>query len=236
MAEQQDQQNTVINDQMRKLNVALYYSANDMVKAKQMMSGSYKDLVVFKAKFSSSSVYGVFIIFFNKIYSKYIDAYVLISPDYALNSMLTSDDWKLFERQIAEYKGKIENSRVGLDFRDKVEKGFTLSFSQEITKLIERNDQVQIHHVLQKLIQEQSSLKRVDLSIGIQEISSLDMEFDSLTSRKLDPKTITPGTQEQPSVAEVSQKENKPGGEEEPQEGVDPFSGEREAYIPDSPR
>ena len=54
----------------KKMQIALYYTYGDQDKARKMLSDSYKDLVIFKGKFSSASVYGAFLIFVNKIYFK----------------------------------------------------------------------------------------------------------------------------------------------------------------------
>ena len=40
----------------KKMQIALYYTYGDQDKARKMLSDSYKDLVIFKGKFSSASV------------------------------------------------------------------------------------------------------------------------------------------------------------------------------------
>jgi len=178
-------------DQVRKMNIALHYVANDMVKAKQMVSGSYRDLIVFKGRFSSSSLYGCFIIFFNKVYSKVTDSTFVLSPDYALGGINTTQDWKTFEKDMVDHQKNSETSRASQDIKDKIDRSFTLAICNELSRLLERNDMIQVQHVIQKILQESTGFKRVDLKVELQELSSLEMELDSITSRKVDAKTLS---------------------------------------------
>ena len=54
-----------LSEQTKKLQIALYYTFGDEDKAKKMVNGTYLDLYVIKGKFSSSSVYGAFVVFLN---------------------------------------------------------------------------------------------------------------------------------------------------------------------------
>lgn len=179
-----------LSEQSKKVDIALHYTNGDMDKAKQMVSGNYRDLAVIKGKFSSSSLYGTFVLFFNVEYSRLTDSFFSVSPDYELSGLNNRQDWKLYEKDIQEYKDKTDASRYSSDFKDKFDKGFTLTFSKELAKNIKKDDTTQIIHVLQKYIQEISGLKRLDLSVEFQNASSLEMELESISTRKLDKKIL----------------------------------------------
>ena len=55
-------------EQKRKLDISLHYTHNDMEKAKKMASGNYLDLYVIKARFSASTTFGAFLLFFNILF------------------------------------------------------------------------------------------------------------------------------------------------------------------------
>ncbi|MBP7901889.1 MAG: hypothetical protein KA015_03620 [Spirochaetes bacterium] len=197
------------------VDIALYYVGNDMVKAKQMAAGSYKDAVAMKGVFSSSSLYGVFLIFFNKTYNRIMDSLFVISPDYTINSLNNHQDWRTFEKDMLTARQKSENARASSDIKDKIERSFTGSLCVEIGRLLERKDEVQAQHIIQKILTESTGFKRVELKLLFQETSSLDIELDSQTSRKMDAKAIA---QQENKSAEKTDQETPL---DEPQIGKD---------------
>lgn len=188
MAEKDEKSN--LSDQVKRMNIALHYVNNDMVKAKQMVSGSYKDIIAFKGVFSSSTLYGVFLIFFNKAYNRISDSFFVVSPDYTINSLNNNQDWRSFEKDMLTAKQKGENARASTDIKDKVERSFTGSLCTELSRLLERNDEIQAQHLIQKLLTESTGFKRLELKLFFQETSSLDVEIDSQTTRKTDAKAM----------------------------------------------
>ena len=199
MSEKDEKAN--LADQVKKIDIALYYVGNDMVKAKQMAAGSYKDAVAMKGVFSSSSLYGNFLIFFNKTYNRIIDSLFVISPDYTINSVNNHQDWRTFEKDMLAARQKSENARASSDIKDKVERSFTGSLCVELGRLLERNDEVQAQHIVQKILTESTGFKRVELKLLFQETSSLDIELDSQSSRKMDSKAAA---QENKAAEKVS--------------------------------
>ncbi|MBN1500213.1 MAG: hypothetical protein JW982_08660 [Spirochaetes bacterium] len=177
------------SEQSKKINIAMHYLNNDMEKAKMMVAGKLKDIVIVKGTFSSSSLYGAFILFFNYLNLILADSSFLVSPDYSISGIKNSADWKVFEKEIVEIRNR-ENSRVSGDFKEKFDAGFTLTFSREFAKMIKAKDTTQLTYILQKYLTENSGLKRLALNLEYQTASSLEMELDSVTSKKLDKKII----------------------------------------------
>lgn len=191
-----------LNEQSKKINIAMHYLSNDMEKSKLMVSGKLKDLIVIKGIFSSSSLYGAFILFFNYGYSMLTDCYFLVSKDYSISSIRTSQDWKTFEKEVTDFSNA-DNSRISYDFKEKFETGFTGALGKEITKFLKVKDTTQVIHILQRYISERSELKRTELALDFQSVSSLEMELDSMTSKKLDKKIIEKKKQDVEKKVEV---------------------------------
>lgn len=177
-----------LSDQTKKYDIAMYYTNGDKEKSKHMVTNSYMDMVAIKARFSSSSVYGAFILFFNHVFQKIEHAVFVISPDYQIQALNSRDDWRAFEKEILNSRTSSASSRINADFSDKFMKGFTGSLARELAKYIENNDLTQIVHLLQRFLQESSELKRIEVSVDTQKMSSLQMELDSESSNKIDAK------------------------------------------------
>lgn len=177
-----------LSDQTRKYDIAMYYTNGDKEKSKRMVTNSYSDMVAIKSKFSSSSLYGAFILFFNFAMQRMDHAVFVVSPDYQLQSLNSREDWKIFEKEIMNSRTSSASSRVNDDFADKFKKGFVMSLCKEFATYIKNNDITQVIHLLQRFLQESSELKRIEVSVDLQKISSLQMELDSITSSKIDAK------------------------------------------------
>jgi hypothetical protein len=192
-----------LSEQTKKINIALHYTGNDMEKAKQMVAGSYKDLLALKVKFTSSSQYCVFLMFINAIQSRVVDSFFVVSNDYLVSNIDNMQDWRLFEKDISTARANITDFRLVNELKDKIEKSFTSAVCTSIVKLYEK-DTTQLNHIIQKMIQESTGLQRVDVSFEVVKISSLEMESDAISTRKIDsmPKDAEPVVEEKPVTAE----------------------------------
>ena len=174
-----------LQEQTKKINIALHYTGNDMEKAKLMVAGSYKDLLACKVKFTSSSQYCVFLMFINAVQSRVMDSFFVVSNDYMVANIDNVQDWRLFEMDIATARANITDFRLVNEFKDKIDRAFTSAVCTSIVRLYEK-DTTQLNHILQKTIQECTGLQRVDVSFEISKISSLEMELDAISTRKID--------------------------------------------------
>ena len=89
-----------LSEQTKKLDIAAFYTHGNMERAKQMVSVMYKDIYVLKGKFTSSSVYGAFIRFFNLPYCSMICAHSILSHSFDVNDLKTNLEWKEFEKDL----------------------------------------------------------------------------------------------------------------------------------------
>ncbi|MBN2435271.1 MAG: hypothetical protein JXK07_08410 [Spirochaetes bacterium] len=174
-----------LSDQQKKYDIALHFTGNDQDKAKRMVSNSYFDLVAVKGSFSSSSLYGAFIIFFNVEYAKVEHTVFVVSPDYQLQSLVIKNDWKSLEKEILNSRTSSAASRINADFSDKFKKGFSLSLGRDFARYLGKSDMTQVTHMIQRFMQESTELKRIEVSVEIQNMSSLQLELESLTSVKI---------------------------------------------------
>lgn len=203
-----------LNEQTKKINIALFYTSNDMEKSKQMVAGTYKDLIVLKLKFTSSSIYGAILAFLNTTQYKFIDSFVVVSNDYLIDNISNSQDWRTFEKDIQNAKATLTDFRLLQEIKEKFDKGFTTPVCSSVIQLQDKNDTIQLSRLLQKMLQDTTGLQRVDISVDFQKISSLEMELDSILSRKIDSKIVSgeAAQNEEPKPLEVvAEGEPKPG-------------------------
>jgi hypothetical protein len=175
-----------LSEQTKKINIALFYTNNDMEKAKQMLAGSYKDILALKIKFTSSSLYGAMIVFLNAPQVRLVDTFLVVSNDYLIDNIQNNQDWKTFEKDISSSRASVTDYRLINEIKDKFDHGLSMQICMSIVKLVEKNDEIQLSRMFQKFVQETTGLQRVDISIEIQKISSLEMETDSISTRKID--------------------------------------------------
>ena len=63
MTENLDAAMSSLSEQNKKLDIAMHYTHGDADKAKEMVSGHYKDVFVLKVKFTSTTSSGAFLFF-----------------------------------------------------------------------------------------------------------------------------------------------------------------------------
>ena len=178
-------------DQKKKLDIALHYTHGDAEKGKKMISGVYKDLFVIKARFSASTSFGTFIMFFNIPYSSVVHTFVLITHSYVLEDIKTNQQWRLFEEEIQKMIQTGDyDSEMTSKMRDYLLDAFTIKIggdqrANELRRNLEVNDEIAANRVIKKFIQDRFGFQSIDLSADYEKISSLDMELYSLTSYKI---------------------------------------------------
>jgi hypothetical protein len=103
MAEQYDS----FNEKSRQVDRAMKFTRGDIIKAKEMVSGQYLDIMVIKGKFlvDKKGVSGMFLAFFNYIheYIPCVEA-VISSKPIIFDKTRIFDDWKTLRRDITAYK------------------------------------------------------------------------------------------------------------------------------------
>ncbi len=192
MADNPDQENSLqsavdsLSEQTKKLEIAKYYTHGDFENARKMVSGSYKDLYVIKGKFSSSSIYGAFLIFFNKVYLQLADYFGIISHEFSVDDIKTNTDWRIFEQEIDNnLKLKKHDDVLGNHLKEEINNAFTIQFGQDLRKLLDNNEGISVNHLFQKVTQDKLGFPNVKISIDFNQLSSLDMELHSISSKKM---------------------------------------------------
>ena len=143
-----------------------------------------------------------------------VDSFFVASNDYLVSNIDNMQDWRLFEKAIAEARNVITDFRLVNDLKDKVEKAFTMPVCTSVINLHEKNA-IQLSHIFQKMIQESTGLQRVDVSFEIAKISSLEMEMDSISTRKMD--SAAPATEK---VSEPEKTADVAAAGDEPKAGA----------------
>lgn len=180
-----------LGEQTKKLEIASFYTHGDFDKAKDMVSGSYKDMYVLRIRFSSSSMYGASILFFNVPYLVMHDSFCVVSQHFDVAEIKTNVDWKNFEKELQSISTGGNNDQVlGSHLREMLISGFTMQTTGELKKLIENNDAIAVNHLFQKVIQDKTGYQKVQVSVDYDQISSLDMELFSVTSKKINPNEL----------------------------------------------
>lgn len=176
-----------LSEQSKKIEIAAFYTHNDMDKAKQMMAGTYKDVYAIKANFKSTTIYGAFIAFFNHIFLSANNVYAILTHEFEIQELKTNIDWRSFEVSLQEIVNTNNHDEVLTShFKDALMSGFSLQFCVDLKKLINAKDEISVNRLFQKYIQGRLSFANVVISVDCEALSSLDMEISSLTSKKID--------------------------------------------------
>ena len=199
-----------LGEQTKKLEIASYYTHGDMDKAKKMVSGAYKDMYAVKITFSSS-IYGALLFFFNPVYVTASEPYLIVSPSFSVDDMKTNIGWREFEVEIAQNLEKKEHDDVLLaHMRDELVLGMNMEFLAELKRLVELHDEIAVNRHFMKLIQNKLGFQKLNISVDYEPSSSLEMELESRSSKKLDPR-------------ELDKKKEKPAPEAGEKEEDDPL-------------
>ncbi|MFH0975586.1 MAG: hypothetical protein V1874_07355 [Spirochaetota bacterium] len=186
-----------LTEQKKKLDISMYYTHQDADKAKQMASGTYKDLYVVKAKFSVSTTYGAFLFFFSIPYSSLIHSYAIMSHSYEVDDLKSNTGWRNFEENMISVN---EHGGHDNEMTSKMKTELAQAFSTqkgasqralELKKYLEANDQIAANNIIKKFIQDKFGFININLSIDYEQTSSLDMELSSKTSNKLDKELVS---------------------------------------------
>ncbi len=175
-----------LSEQTKKLQIALHYTLGDEDKAKKMVNGTYLDLYAVKGKFSSSSVYGAFLVFINSSYFRIMNSFSIISRSFEVSDIKTNQDWRNFELQLVEI-----SKQTGYDegmtskVKDSMAKALTIQEITKFAKLIEQDDGIAMNHNFQKLICDVTGFQNVKLSVDYEKITSIAMELNSVTGNKI---------------------------------------------------
>jgi hypothetical protein len=175
-----------ISDYTKKLDIALFYTNGEEDRARQMVAGTLKDVYVVKGKFSSTSSFGVFIAFFNNQYLTLNSVYPVISDSFTLKDFKTRTPWIAFEKDISTFMSNNEHDDVlGRQLKNVITSSFGLQFSGELKKLMADKSEIEINRLFQQMVQDRMGFQSVNMVVDIEEVSSLDMELYSITSRKV---------------------------------------------------
>ena len=205
-----------LSEQTKKLQIALYYTDDDD-KAKKMVSGSFLDLYLIKGKFSSSNVYGAFVIFLNFVNLRVANVYSIISRSYEIAEIKTNQEWRTFEARLVEVVKKGDFDEV---MTSKVNEILTKSMGmQEITQLshlLDRDNGIAVNHNFQRFFSDVTGFQKLEFSVDYEKISSLSMELYSATSEKISNQKLNQKLQSKAEEANADAEEN---------ETDDPLSG-----------
>lgn len=101
------EQNDSFSEKSRQVDRAMKYTRGDIIKAKEMVSGQYLDVMVLKGKFlvEKKGISGMFLAFFNYIH-EYIPSVeaVVSSKPILFEKTRIFDDWRVLNKDLDAYK------------------------------------------------------------------------------------------------------------------------------------
>ncbi|MCP4133472.1 MAG: hypothetical protein GY754_21060 [bacterium] len=183
-------------EQTKKIDFALFYTHGDMDKAKEMVAGSYKDVFAIKANISTSSIYGAFLLFFNHNFCASPHVLAIISTSFKVGDLKTTVPWRQYEMEIADLVKEGDHDAVlGKQLQEGLTSYFSIQFDEEhaaneLQSLLQRGDDIGVGHLFQRFIESKIGFQNVSVSVDSDEISSIDMEFLSKTSEKVNPRDL----------------------------------------------
>jgi hypothetical protein len=200
-----------LSEQKKKLDIAMYYTHHDAEKSKNMIAGTYKDVFVIKVKFSVSTTYGAFIVFFNIPYCSLVHVYAIMSHSYIVDDLKTITPWRVFEQQMDELDRQGgHDSELTSKMRTDLMQTFTVQIganqrASELKKYLESNDQITANRIIQKFIRDKFGFQNINPSVDYEQISSLDMELYSATSKKVVKELLSPENEKKKEEVDVEQ-------------------------------
>lgn len=147
MTEQKD----TFNEKSRQVDRAMKYTRGDIIKAKEMVSGQYLDVMVVKGKFlvEKKGISGMFLAFFNYIHEYIPSVEAIISSKPALfEKTRIFDDWKALNKDLDAYKNSPDmmdsknftyfliDSFIGYDVFPDVQENNLDSLTKTVTEII----------------------------------------------------------------------------------------------------
>ncbi|HQL83130.1 MAG TPA: hypothetical protein PK307_13075, partial [Spirochaetota bacterium] len=175
-----------LSDYTKKLKIAMFFTNGDEDRAKQMIAGNLEDICVIKGRFSSTQSFGAFIAFFNRYYLTLNSVYPVITDSFNLKELKTSVDWRSFEKDMMNFVGSQPHDDVlGRQFKNVFLSTFTVNFAGELKKLLDGQSEIDINRIFQLMVQDRMGLQGVSMMVDTEYLSSLEMETDSVTSRKM---------------------------------------------------
>lgn len=197
MAETLDSAADSLSDYTKKLDISSYYTNGDIDRAKQMVAGILKDIYVIKGRYSSSTSFGGFIVFFNFNNLSLNSIYPVVTSSSVIKDLKSSLDWRSFEKYLIDFMQKEDHDDVlGRQFRNIFTSAFTLQFAGEFKKLFSEKNEIGINRMFQNMVQDRMGFLGVNMSIDCEQISSLEMELHSLTSQKMIERRAKPSDSE----------------------------------------
>ncbi len=191
----------------KKLEIASYYTHGNLEKAKEMLAGTYKDVFALKVVFTSS-VYGAALIFLNNIYLEASSCYIIISHSFDVGDIKTNVEWKMFEKSIAENIERKEHDDIlSNQLREGLLSALNIEQCGKIKSLVDQNDAIAINHIFQNILQDKAGFHKVNVSVDVELISSLDMEISSTSSKKINPNELKGETKEEEEKKDVKNDE-----------------------------
>ncbi len=175
-----------LSDFTRKLEIATFYANGDEERARQVVAGALKDFYVIKGRFASTTSFGVFIAFSNISYLSLNSLFVVISNSFELKDAKTFNDWMTYERDITDFmKTKEHDDVLARQFKNTFTGSFTYQFASELRKLVSEKKDMDINRLFQHIVQNRMGLQNVTMVVDVEEISSVEMELNSITSSKI---------------------------------------------------
>ncbi len=226
MSDNLDQALGSLSEQTKKLDMALFFTHGDKDKAKDMIAGTYQDMYAIKAKFSASSMFGAYLMFFSIPFSTLIDSLVLVSKSYEVDDLKSNVNWKTFEKEIDEF---IQKGEKDSDFTDKLkrtlEECFTIQIKadriNELKKFIDLEDEIAINRLMKKFVQDKLEFQNINISVDYEQISSLDMELHSISNTKINQSEMQQYKEEKEEKESKKLKVEEKPAEEDELEGKD---------------
>jgi hypothetical protein len=174
----------------RKMAIALYYVNGDEERAKHMVEGNLKDICAIKGRFNSTANTGSFILFYNHMIPFLTHVFILVTSAHTPHGVKTKSDWRGFEKFINEGRGKAYDELLTKTIKDKIQMKFSLHIMKELNAFIEGNELVAMNRFFQNLLQDIIKQQKIDVTVDYEMISSLVMEMESISSKKIDLEAI----------------------------------------------
>jgi len=159
-----------------KLKMAEEFANGDINLAKQILNGTFNDIIILKGRFKNKeeTSFGLFEIFLNKINLSFIKSYELISSVSSVYRHKPFDSWLLFHKNIEK---ESENITIDLEktiLLNQLTKRFLFEETiKTIIEQIEKNEVQKITNTIEQIIDKIPGIGKLNSIIDYEEITSI---------------------------------------------------------------
>lgn len=169
-------------DYFKKLKQAEAYCQGDVELAKKLLSGDFKDSLVFKGRFKDvdDKIYGLFIVVINKLFFKILTADAIVSGMASIYRHKPLEEWEVFLSKLEKEKSEAEFDKdLSEQLKNTMRRLLEITGVESIVFMAENNNITELTDQFRSITSDVLAMNNIQLMI----------DFDYTTSIEISDKT-----------------------------------------------